>query len=218
MVPGKSYLRILSGPLVGGVLVLEDRRVFYLGSSQECALTLPDRSLEPRHACIRRDDTAWKIVDLSRARVLRVNDIPTDERLLVGGEILRLGETEVQFTFRRPRGARDSSSDSSPYLEVVDGLAEDIGRRIELKPGMGFTIGRSVQAELPLLDCKASRRHCQVTVDEAGAITITDLRSLNGTRLNGLETTEAVIHEGDEISIGRSLLCCRAREFTSIGA
>lgn len=218
MVPGKSYLRILSGPLLGGVFVLEDRRVFLIGASQDCALTLPDAALEDRHACIRRDDASWSVLDLTSSDLLAVNDIPTPKRVLEGGEILLLGSTEVQFSFTAPQGARSSTPGPRMVLEVIDGFQEDIGRRLELRPGTGFTIGRSVQADLPLHDDKASRRHCEVTVDADGAITITDLRSLNGTLLNGRETTEAVICPGDEIAIGNSLLCCRTREFSSAGS
>jgi len=63
-------------------------------------------------------------------------------------------------------------------------------------------IGRHPEAHILLDDVTVSRRHALVTVVDEHAI-LTDQASLNGTYVAGDRVDSHVLHDGDEIQIGR---------------
>jgi two-component system, cell cycle response regulator len=72
------------------------------------------------------------------------------------------------------------------------------------------TLGRALEADVRINDFRASRLHARITVERnAGNSSvrciIRDLASTNGTLINGQPLTEAVLTEGDKISIGDQL-------------
>jgi len=90
-------------------------------------------------------------------------------------------------------------------LGIVSGA--HAGATIDLP--MGETvIGRS-EGCAPLLrtDPSLSRRHAKITRNASGAVTVEDLGSLNGTRLNGSPVTSTTpIRPGDTLTLGGSTL------------
>lgn len=64
-----------------------------------------------------------------------------------------------------------------------------------------MVIGRSAEANITLLDEKASRRHCEVRL-WAGDYVLKDLGAQNGTLLNGAEAKVAVLSPNDQIKVG----------------
>ena len=70
----------------------------------------------------------------------------------------------------------------------------------------GITLGRS-RADLPLRDTKASNPHARIYSDNKGLLRIEDLKSSNGTLVNGTKITEpTALRPGDRISIGKTSL------------
>jgi S1-C subfamily serine protease len=93
---------------------------------------------------------------------------------------------------------------SGLVLRVVRGAGE--GREIVL--GDQFVIGREAAGEGRLDGEPAlSRRHARIIRGAAGGLTIEDLGSLNGTRVNGerIATATALAH-GDRIQLGETVL------------
>jgi hypothetical protein len=88
-------------------------------------------------------------------------------------------------------------------LEVIEG--QDRGARFGF-PGPEATIGRGATMDVVLTDPHVSRRHAAVRV-RGDALTLTDLDSALGTRVNGMPihatTTLAV---GDRVRIGETVL------------
>ena len=66
-------------------------------------------------------------------------------------------------------------------------------------------IGRGSACEIVLEDEQVSRQHCQITRWD-GEYILKDLKSQNGTRLNGQTVEEAVLRNGDLIMCGDSHL------------
>jgi pSer/pThr/pTyr-binding forkhead associated (FHA) protein len=65
------------------------------------------------------------------------------------------------------------------------------------------TIGRSPeQCQIVLKDFGISRTHARITVDEDG-VRIADLKSKNGTQVNGVPVVEAPLKDGDKILLGK---------------
>src|SRR5258708_18913301 len=66
-------------------------------------------------------------------------------------------------------------------------------------------IGRSPDCQIVLKDFGISRTHARITVDEDG-VRITDLKSKNGTQVNGVPVVEAPLKDGDRILLGKFLM------------
>ncbi len=66
-------------------------------------------------------------------------------------------------------------------------------------------IGRSPDCQIVLKDFGISRTHARISVSEDG-VRITDLKSKNGTQINGTPVVEAPLKDGDKILLGKFLL------------
>jgi adenylate cyclase len=64
-------------------------------------------------------------------------------------------------------------------------------------------IGRSPECQIVLRDFGISRNHAKVVVGEDGAARIMDLKSKNGTQVNGVQVVEAPLRDGDRILLGK---------------
>jgi pSer/pThr/pTyr-binding forkhead associated (FHA) protein len=67
-----------------------------------------------------------------------------------------------------------------------------------------ITIGRSDEANVVINDEKVSRTHCSIRLQD-GAYFLKDLKSSNGTLVNGKPVDEAKLQEGDRIRVGAML-------------
>ncbi len=63
-------------------------------------------------------------------------------------------------------------------------------------------IGRSPDCQVVLKDFGISRQHARIVVDDDG-VRIQDLKSKNGTSVNGTTVMEAVLQDGDRILLGK---------------
>ena len=72
-------------------------------------------------------------------------------------------------------------------------------------------LGREVSCDIVITDANISRQHAKFTQDAVGTWKITDLNSTNGSKLNGRPVTSALLRDGDQISVGITVL--EFREF-----
>ena len=84
------------------------------------------------------------------------------------------------------------------YLIVLQG--SNVGEMYRLE-GNETVIGRSANATIRLDDDGVSRRHARVLVDGA-EVRIEDLRSSNGTLVNGEQVASRELKDGDKIRLG----------------
>lgn len=97
-----------------------------------------------------------------------------------------------------------------PASENMTVLLDVNGRPVELEVSEGRAprvVGRSSDADIPLADPEASRRHAAFQA-AAGALYVTDLGSRNGTFLNGkrLSSEGIELKIGDHIDVGNTRL------------
>ena len=78
----------------------------------------------------------------------------------------------------------------------IDGWAQER----DVSPG-STVIGRSSSCDVVIRHGKVSRRHARIET-VGGELTVRDLGSRNGTRVNGANVREAVLHPGDTVGIG----------------
>ena len=86
----------------------------------------------------------------------------------------------------------------------VGSLVLPDGRRVRL--GEHPTVlGRNSDCTVPLADPRASRRHAEIRATADGFLVV-DLESMNGTKVNGVPVREHVLHDGDEIAVGATVM------------
>jgi adenylate cyclase len=64
-------------------------------------------------------------------------------------------------------------------------------------------IGRSPECQIVLRDFGISRNHAKIVVGEMGDARIMDLKSKNGTQVNGVQVVEAPLRDGDRVVLGK---------------
>ncbi len=93
------------------------------------------------------------------------------------------------------------------HLRYINKLG--IPKDIELT-GEPLSIGRSREADIPLLDDKVSRVHCGIRLSD-GEFYLKDLKARNGTFVNGQRVEDTIkLKPGDRIQIGSTIFVMEA--------
>jgi len=87
-------------------------------------------------------------------------------------------------------------------LKVTAGPDAD---RAYAPEGDRTVIGTDASAELALADPTVSRFHCEIRSTD-GAVRVKDLGSLNGVLVDGVRVTEAFLHTGAKLTLGKTTL------------
>ena len=107
----------------------------------------------------------------------------------------------MRFT-RVTNQLRAEHSSGSSRLRVVEG--PDVGLEVTIPP-VGVVVGADPANDVTLNDEAVSGRHCTVVPSEGG-FKVRDLESRNGTFLDDLALSEAVVPVGGVLRLGRTLL------------
>jgi hypothetical protein len=100
--------------------------------------------------------------------------------------------------------------ESMMLIEVLDAHGRIQERHRQIVVGGTFKIGRSVACDIVLDDAYAAAEHTILTLLDDGRVSITDMGSRNGTRLNGkLVTADVSRIEDGELIVGRTHLRIR---------
>jgi len=102
-----------------------------------------------------------------------------------------------------PRGGGDTPPPKTRpelVLKVTEGPAA--GRERTVPPDRSFTLGRSEEAEFPIVDGKISRLHCCIDLRD-GEWVLEDLESRNGTWVKGTRVARHVLQDGDIFLLGK---------------
>ncbi|MCU1673069.1 MAG: hypothetical protein JWN77_1182 [Frankiales bacterium] len=94
---------------------------------------------------------------------------------------------------------------NAPRLEIASGT--ETGRVLAVRKAV-TVLGRGTEADIRLTDTGVSRSHAELHLD-AGRVTLVDRQSTNGTTVNGRRIDSALLHDGDRIGLGASVLVFR---------
>jgi len=148
-----------------------------------------------------------------------VVEFETDDRLGLGEFGIQTRVVAPDQIAEEPPEAGDAPSGRTMVYSTAGRVAEALeerartrhqtallivaGKRLVVGPA-GATLGRSRQCDVMLDDANVSRTHAEIR-PRGGSWVLTDLRSTNGSRLNGrrLDGSE-VLKPGDEIELGTS--------------
>jgi len=215
---------ILPAPRISGILrpvILHDERreldlhvdgaSARLGRDPSLDLTFDpgDDVVSAAHARVWRDaGGSWWLEDLGSTngtwlngrRIAAAEPLASGDRFTLGqrGPALRV-RLEGEPARTRAEPATEIAAPSLKLRRVAGG--EDL-----LASGREILLGRSATCTVPLrtvADTVVSKRHAAVAFDEAGAATVTDLGSRNGTFVNGQRVRgPAMLKVGDRLMLG----------------
>jgi hypothetical protein len=111
---------------------------------------------------------------------------------LVTDDTLKVGDFDVVAEMAQGEGGHVGS------LVLPDGRRIALGERVT-------TLGRTSDCTVKLADPRASRHHAEIRSTGDGFL-LADLGSTNGTSVNGVVVREHVLHDGDEIAVGATVM------------
>jgi hypothetical protein len=183
----------------GRVLVPNDY-VVELGSSDAERLAEYDEPLRKELADMVSENAkeqGWSFVGPVTVRFEPVEDLATG--------VFRVRSAVVASQTGATAAGQALEQSSSRRLELVSG--SESGRVVQLT-GPSVVIGRGTEADVRLTDTGVSRRHAELQVADDG-VTLVDLRSTNGTSVNGQRVDRVTLTDGDRIGVGTTVLVFR---------
>ncbi|WP_075184656.1 FHA domain-containing protein [Teredinibacter haidensis] len=172
---------------------------YSIGSEIACDLTIADGHLRPQHAKINVVDNQAKITNLIGDHLIKVNGVPVERaRVLNHGDILNLGFKEatiVDSRIQKVQQNQDSTDESSQWTLTPVGTAL-AGREFVIH-GVAI-LGRAKECDISLGIAHLSRKHARLKESERGLL-VEDLKSANGTFVNGQRIEKAVLKPGDQV-------------------
>jgi hypothetical protein len=100
----KAVLAVTRGPLAGQVFDLSAVSATSLGRSKANDLVLDDVSVSSQHCRIRPDEGGFTLLDLKSTNGTFVNERRVTTHKLAEGDVIRLGEMQLQFRLDQRRG------------------------------------------------------------------------------------------------------------------
>lgn len=213
------WLRLRKGNGVGMVYALEGGKAD-IGTAPGCDLELhPMPGTAPVHAHIEQHGEDVAIHAVADGFPVFVNGVHVSSCWLQSGDVILLGPYEFEFFSKRPGGRRTSPVPSSQGQNrsrsvSADGLApcrliDSFGNEHPLAVGRSL-VGRDLSCTVALpWEAMVSAQHAEIVID-AQDITIVDLNSRGGTRVNGvLASVPKRLTDGDTIDLAGAKLTFR---------
>jgi pSer/pThr/pTyr-binding forkhead associated (FHA) protein len=202
-------------PLGGGrMIMLANGKSVVVGRSRDSEAVIEDDTVSSSHARLELDAQGQRltVTDLisSNGTFLNGKRIGTAQAQM--GDIIRFGSAEFKF------GAGASPSPNGAYSAAPGWMLSGFdtsGRALqfELRPqteAKTWTIGRDRnRAQLVIDDDSVSGAHAQITYESRQGLTLRDLGSTNGTRVDGAPLGNRIValsDTGQEITFGAAKL------------
>jgi len=96
----RPTLEIIEGPGRGQVIGLSTQKPSTIGRSSGCDIVLEDLSISTRHCQLELGPEGWAVADLDSTNGTYLNERPISRRSLASGDVIRIGETSLQFRMR----------------------------------------------------------------------------------------------------------------------
>jgi pSer/pThr/pTyr-binding forkhead associated (FHA) protein len=175
-----------------------------IGRQEGNAIRLTERNVSRRHARLVKHKGSYVVEDLGSYNGVILNGKRIDARVeLAPGDQLGIGDYDIAFESDAVATATTASppkpkSLPPPRLVLLGEPAA--GAEFTLtKPA--FRIGRDERLDIWINHKSISHEHAEIQVSD-GKVTVFDLESANGIRVNGVATSRAVLESGDVLEIG----------------
>jgi pSer/pThr/pTyr-binding forkhead associated (FHA) protein len=192
------------------------RKEYTIGRAEENAVRLTERNVSRRHAVLRRTNEGWVFEDLHSETGSFVNERRVDAPLAIEHrDKVRIGDYDITLLDSEKEAeeaAADKQSETVPASVESDRSVERHDRLVVLEgpnPGTQYPlidkkilIGRGEECDLTIADTSVSRVHASLMRDEHGRFHVSDQKSSNGVRVNGMEITKIPLYAGDIVELG----------------
>ena len=207
-----GWLTMNSGENAGDVFYL-NAGANVLGRDSKNGIVINDSYVSGVHCEFKIENNEVTLFDLGSTSGTKVNEKVLTGRPLNPGNSVTIGDTELkvlktdtpdQFesVVDIERTAVDIRGEKTVALVAVTG--PDAGKSYSLREGVNI-LGRNSDAQICLSDRSVSRRHAMIKCID-GRLTVFDMGSSTGTKLDGVKLGGVGIKTGDVISIGRTEL------------
>ena len=177
---------------------------FVIGSDPKCNISIEEPNISPVHAALINRDNRLFVKDQKSQTGTFVNDILVRQKELYSGDILRIGNTELQvmaeddeIQFSASQREKQQEENRQLWSLVADSSWLS-GQEFWLKQNPTI-IGRSSLCDITIPGTHLSRQHAEIRVLNGG-LAIKDLASANGTYINGHQINEETLAQpGDQI-------------------
>jgi len=112
----------------------------------------------------------------------------------------------------KPRKGGRGNPNEASFGKLIIIYGDHAGREYRLGPER-VLIGRTAQCDITINDSSVSRKHASIERKD-GRFLLQDLKSTNGTSVNGTFVDVHVLNHGDKIRMGRTVLQFLGREIT----
>jgi pSer/pThr/pTyr-binding forkhead associated (FHA) protein len=112
----------------------------------------------------------------------------------------------------RPGKKGSGNRNEVPFGKLIIIYGDHAGREYRLG-SKTVLIGRTDQCDIIINDSSVSRKHASIESKD-GRFLLQDLKSTNGTQVNGESIDVHLLSHGDKIRIGRTVLQFLGREIT----
>jgi pSer/pThr/pTyr-binding forkhead associated (FHA) protein len=229
--PGGLYmtLEVIEGPDEGLKQEVSCTRIVI--GRKDADVKLTDQTVSGRHAILEFVGGKFFLTDNQSTNGTKVNGEEIESSPLENMDELQVGDTKMlasilddRYGAYVPEQSDEDTKDSrfmdgdqtmvlSPMqnpelpknihfiLEFVEGA--DKGKKFQIKR-KSSVIGRGEKCDIQCEEPTISKRHCQIEVHNKDKMTIKDLASANGTRLNDKYISAVKIRHGDMIQIGKT--------------
>ena len=207
----------------GGSVVLEPDRAYVLGRDYSADIPINDPRLSRAHMQVSFANKVWQLKDLDSSNGSFINGKRFENHSLVKVVTVDLGGIGnfsavftplTSSTVKTAKGSfqlQDKEATRMTKMRGDEYLTDEGGpRRVRLQ--QKIRIGRSEESDWRIDDINVSRTHAEIVQNGAGGFEIVDLKSTNGTFLNGIRIKREVLRTGDVISVAGF-----ARRFTQDG-
>lgn len=198
-------------------LILDERPVdqdtLSVGRDPDCDIVLDDPAASRRVAEFVFEDGGLWVVDSGSMGGISVAGEVVDRSRLRPGDEVEIGSFIIEL-----RGSAEASAAAEatmvvggdatpaedrtvvlPDMQAMPVLVMPDGSRLELVDGT-LVLGRSAECDILLDSTAASKRHAELRI-HGGSVTLVDLGSTNGSRVNGEMVQERVLASGDSLEL-----------------
>ncbi|MGB3052240.1 MAG: FHA domain-containing protein, partial [Polyangiales bacterium] len=178
-----------------------------IGRQDGNSIRLTERNVSRSHARLLKRNEAYIVEDLGSYNGVTVNGERIDEKAeLAAGDQLGIGDYDLAFQSDAPVTAKTlpaptpkAKSAPPPRLVVLsDPVA---GAEFSLSKPV-LRIGRDERLDIWINHKSISHEHAEVQLKD-GIVTVFDLDSANGMRVNGVRVSRAVLEAGDILELGK---------------
>ncbi len=198
-------------------LILDERPVdqdtLSVGRDPDCDIVLDDPAASRRVAEFVFEAGALWVVDSGSMGGISIAGEVVDRRRLRPGDEVEIGSFIIELRGNVEAAAAaeptmvvgaDIVSDGDRTMVLSDMQAKPVlvmpdGSRLELMDGT-LVLGRSAECDILLASTAASKRHAELRI-HGDSVTLVDLGSTNGSRVNGEMVRERVLASGDSIEL-----------------